>query len=1582
MSFYKLNDELDDSNFKTIKKIQLGLLNPEEIKKGAVCEILNAETYEGGEPKINGLFDPRMGSVDKNSFCITCGNYNDICPGHFGKIELAVPFFNINTVDIVKKLLKCVCIRCSNLLIDKDNPIYLEKLKKMRNIDRFNYIYEISSKITKCNNNASCNRLQPIKYEKLLTDKIPTNDNALALYAITNSETLNSNDSGQKNKIKIRPMDCLNIFKRITDEDVVFLGFNHIICRPEWLLLTVLPVPPPCVRPAATYDNDLRAEDDLTHLLNNIVKNNNQLKQKIAENQDQKIIESHIGLLQYQLISFINNEISGIPPQAQRSSRNLKGLVQRLKQKEGRIRLNLMGKRVDYSARTVISVDPNIDIDQFGVPLKMAMNLTFPEKITKYNIKKMRVLLLNGPDKYPGVKRIKKKEILEDGTEQYCEYSLKIIDPNKITLEIGDILYRHLLDDDIVLFNRQPTLHRMGMMAHRIKILPHSTFRLNVTATTPYNADFDGDEMNAHVPQSYKAAVELKNIALVPTQIITPGKCKPVIGIIQDTLVGAYCFTKFNVFLNKRDVMNLFVYDEKVILPKCSKVENGVELWSGKDVFSMILPEISLDITNNSEEKIFIENGILKEGVLDSKIVGSSKGGLIHLIYNSYNQNVCKKFLDDIQKIITRWFENFSLSFSIADILPTKSMEDEMDEIKLEGYKNVENIIYKMNHGIFNPDLDTKYLISKMEIEIGKSLENVNTKCSKILKANFKDMNNFSRTITSGSKGKTLNMRQVAGLVGQQIIWGSRVDYKYTDRTLPHFSKHDYSADSKGFVANSFIKGMTPTETFFHAMGGRIGVIDTAVKTAGVGYVSRRLVKSLEDVKVTYDLTVRNAFNTIIQFAYGDDNMDPTNIEVQRLQIIALNNDQIKSDYYYDLKDEENDVFLSLDDKTLNDFKSNKENYKLVDNEFKDLVELRDFIRTNYFNNLRDMDTSFLSPINLFRLIQNIQYKFKITKSDLSNLNPVYILKKTNDLIESFMKYINEKDSMILLKVLIRSLLSTKKCIYEYRFTVDVFDHLIELVRDKILKSFVQSGESVGIIVEQSYYEELQQATLNTFHTAGTGHNISQGVERFSEIINVSKNLKSPQMYIYLKSEYTSNLEMALYARSQIDYTKMEDVVSKSLILYNNENTYIQSEEYEYVRTFNDFNEIINTEICDEELLSKWMIQFEFDKDKLMNKNLTMIKIYNIIMNNFISKKDISCIVNDDNSSNLTMLIRVKEIDEDTNYLDYLKELEKQILSITLHGIEGILYSDIKTQKKIVYEQDGSYNTIEEYYIETNGANLKEVLNHPMVDKYRTFSNEVIEILEIFGIEAAREYFVREFNNILEDKIVYRHHALLADLICLKGKLMQIARYGINKSADYSPFAKASFEEVVDVLIKASTFGEHDNMQGVSSNIMVGQHCNIGTNFFNVLLNEEEFIENFRGNLKVKTTKKEIDLKDLKTIDITNDDFDSKIDITDQYQLPKKELPKLSKTIPSTKKDSATKKDTNKNTIMSDVVEKNTEKIGKIGNTENDEDDKEGDNKEGDDEEEPVKKKETKTKTKVEKEKVVKKKPVIKKIKK
>jgi DNA-directed RNA polymerase II subunit RPB1 len=282
--------------------------------------------------------------------------------------------------------------------------------------------------------------------------------------------------------LPLEPEYVHRLLRRITDEDSEFMGFSRHWCRPDWLMCSVLPIPPPQVRPSVMQDNNQRSEDDLTSKLIEIIKANNTLKKKIAEDPRKRFIDEYTNLLQYHVATLIDNNIPGVSPAAQRSGRLLKSLQQRLGSKEGRIRSNLQGKRVEYSARSVITPDPNISVGELGVPLKIATNLTYPERVTAFNIGKLYKLIQAGPDSYPGAKTIQRA----DGRT----ISLKHVNTKSIQLYEGDIVNRHLMDGDIVLFNRQPSLHRMSMMAHVAKILPYNTFRLNVFVTAPYNADF------------------------------------------------------------------------------------------------------------------------------------------------------------------------------------------------------------------------------------------------------------------------------------------------------------------------------------------------------------------------------------------------------------------------------------------------------------------------------------------------------------------------------------------------------------------------------------------------------------------------------------------------------------------------------------------------------------------------------------------------------------------------------------------------------------------------------------------------------------------------------------------------------------------------------------------------------------------------------------------------------------------------------------------------------------------------------------------------------------------------------------
>ena len=380
---------------KRVEEIQFGLLDPKVIKQGSVCEVMKPDTYDGSEPVINGLFDPRMGVIDRGPKCATCENKSEMCPGHFGHIELALPVYHIHFIDIVMKLLPCVCFRCSTLLVRKNNKKLVKNLQGKKGEARFQVIYEASTKSQKsprCCYNQGCRVIQPSKYVKLTSDKLRSQsskipglerDTVIAVTAEFKEEAMR--DITISGKQRIFPQQAYEIFRRITDEDCSFLGFDPVYSRPEWMICTVLPVPPPAVRPSVQRENNQRSEDDLTYVLHMIVKANNTLKKKLEAGDEQKKIDAAYNFLQYNVATLISNRIPGFLKNVQRSGKLIKALQERIGGKDGRLRGNLMGKRVDFSARSVITPDANLSIRELGVPLKIAQNITFPAKVNNRN---------------------------------------------------------------------------------------------------------------------------------------------------------------------------------------------------------------------------------------------------------------------------------------------------------------------------------------------------------------------------------------------------------------------------------------------------------------------------------------------------------------------------------------------------------------------------------------------------------------------------------------------------------------------------------------------------------------------------------------------------------------------------------------------------------------------------------------------------------------------------------------------------------------------------------------------------------------------------------------------------------------------------------------------------------------------------------------------------------------------------------------------------------------------------------------------------------------------------------------------
>tara|TARA_B100000900_G_scaffold416020_1_gene448522 strand:- start:68 stop:1516 length:1449 start_codon:yes stop_codon:yes gene_type:complete len=458
--------------------IQFSILSPEEIRKNSVAHITSREVYINNKPVLNGLFDPRMGVLEPGLICPTDGYTYIDTPGYFGHIELARPVFAIQHIKEVVKICKCICFKCSKLLIDKKKHKHILDYDSS---DRWSYVWGLASKIKRCGDNiedgCGCKNPDRIKIDGMAT-----------INAIWDNISLEDNETGKVEK-KLSPEIILKIFKRISDEDINFMGFSPVFSRPEWMIYTVLPVAPPAMRPSVKHDAQQRSEDDLTHIYSNIIKTNKDLSDKIANNANPNVIEGLTSVLQYFIAMIVNNKVKGANPMAQRSGRPLQCIMDRLNSKNGRIRGNLMGKRVDFSARSVITGDPNLSIRQLGVPLKIAMNITKPVKVNDRNRDFLTKLVQNGPESWttidqPGAKILERK----NGEN----ISLRHVDRKSIRLENGDIVHRHMMDGDAVLFNRQPSLHRMSMMCHIVKIMKQGdTFRMNVGDTKPYNADFD-----------------------------------------------------------------------------------------------------------------------------------------------------------------------------------------------------------------------------------------------------------------------------------------------------------------------------------------------------------------------------------------------------------------------------------------------------------------------------------------------------------------------------------------------------------------------------------------------------------------------------------------------------------------------------------------------------------------------------------------------------------------------------------------------------------------------------------------------------------------------------------------------------------------------------------------------------------------------------------------------------------------------------------------------------------------------------------------------------------------------------------
>ena len=831
---------------KMVDRIKFSLFSPEMIRKMSSAKITVPDTYnDDSYPIDGGLMDLRMGVIDPGLKCKVCGGTIRSCPGHYGHIELVRPVIHPEFSKVIFFILKSTCHSCKRLLIHQEE---IEELALKIEADMEDEMKAKAKKRTSC---PHCKA--KISEIKLLR---PT--------------------SFFRDGLMMLPTEVRDWLAAIPDRDLKVLGFDPQYARPEWMIITALIVPAVSVRPSITLETGDRSEDDLTHKLVDTMRINQRLEANINAGAPQLIIEDLWELVQYHVTTYFNNETSNIPPARHRSGRPLKTLSQRLKGKEGRFRYNLSGKRVNFSARTVISPDPNISISEVGVPNSVAEEMTIPIRVTSWNIEECKKYVIS--DAYPKAEYV----IRPDGKRIRVTPTAR--DEILSTFGAGYIIERQLINGDAVLFNRQPSLHRISIMCHAVRVLPGKTFRLNPVVCPPYNADFDGDEMNLHVIQNEEARVEAEMLMKVHNQIISPRHGHAIIKPQEDYVSGAYFFTKQVTEFTRSEACQLLAMAQVSRLPRPDRGE----MYSGKLIFSMLLPkelnikvksklQRSKDQSEDPDSLIVIKNGIMVSGALESR---SYENEILEQIFHTKGPEEARKFIDVSTHMLLDVISKQGLSVSLRNYSigneNTKKLADMQDDMKRE----VEAAImqYKNKTLERSPGLSLHESLEEKIMQItSRARESAGTLVEKSL--GFDNTAIIMAKI--GARGSLLNAIQMAAMVGQQAVRSKRLTRGYRGRTLIHFKKNDLGAGARGFVFGSFKTGLSPTEFFHHSMGGRESLVNTAIRTARSGYMQRRLINALQDMVVMQDLSVRDSRGVIVQFKYGGDGADPIKANVK-----------------------------------------------------------------------------------------------------------------------------------------------------------------------------------------------------------------------------------------------------------------------------------------------------------------------------------------------------------------------------------------------------------------------------------------------------------------------------------------------------------------------------------------------------------------------------------------------------------------------------------------------------------------------------------------------------------------------------
>ena len=984
--------------------------------------------------------------------------------------------------------------------------------------------------------------------------------------------------------------------------------------------------------------------------------------------------------------------------------------------------------------------------------------------------------------------------------------------------------------------------------------------------------------MNMHAPQDDESEAELKNLAAVPYQIISPANNKPIIGIFQDNMVGAFRLTRMGIRFTARQAMNLLMaYNSVDINLLLNDINDSPDnKISSFELLSQIMPPLSLNYKTkrfednekyeSSNNVLDIKNGFYRRGQMEKGVLGDTTKGLIQRIYNDFGYTAVADFIDNLQNIITEYMKTSSYSVGISDLIADAKTNEAIATAINAKKLDVKNLIDQVHLGIFE-NKTGKTNEEEFETQVNNILNKAANDAGKIGRESLSKDNRFVIMVNAGSKGSDLNISQMIATLGQQNVDGKRIPYGFENRTLPHFSKFDDSPRARGFVENSFISGLSPEELFFHAMGGRVGLIDTAVKTSQTGYIQRRLIKGLEDLKVEYDMTVRNGKRRIVQFAYGEDGIDPVKVESQDIPIVSMSVEDIYSHFqmpgkgYGDLP-----YVTGFITEALHRMKKQDSELKTRTTELIEYMLIQQkIIVKNVFKNNDDNKVNI--PVAFKYIINNIMGQLNINSGSMTDITPMEafeLIDQTYELLTSNY-YVPPTE---LFKTLYYYYLSPRELLIVKSFNRNALVLLLNTIVLNYNKAIVAPGEMVGMIAAQSIGEPTTQMTLNTFHYAGVASksNVTRGVPRIEEILSLSANPKNPSCTVYLKKDEERNQKNAMENMHRLAHTTLREVVDNIQICFDPDDTKTLIDEDKVImEQYNYFERMVSEcsgsfDSSEDIKKSKWVIRMEMNAEEMLDKNITMDDIHFAAKNSL--KDDIDCIFSDYNSDKLIFRIRINNLLNKKKQLTKLNPLDQSdeiylLQNFQEHILDNIVLRGVKKIRRVIPRKiennvdfdESSFVKHETWVLDTVGTNLLDVLALDYIDPYRTITNDIQEIHRVLGIEAARQAIFNEISETIESEgtyINYHHLSILCDRMTTSDGMTSIFRHGINND-DIGAIAKASFEETPEMFLRAAKHAELETMRGISANVMCGQEGYFGTAMFQVMLDMDkvaEFSEN------------------------------------------------------------------------------------------------------------------------------------------